>query len=266
MAWDAAAVYDVGQGGCNALIASDAPVLYFDFGGGCLWNAKTYPAALKQFCFCADPVVALSHWDRDHWAAAPRDTRVLSCPWIVPDQGVLPSTHLAFLISIVQANTPHKVHVWPTTLRDVTVGSVTIERAQGKGRNDSGLALIARGPTDNEQMLFPADAAYDHIPSAPGTFSSLVASHHGGRTGATFVPRSDKAKHGRLVYSYGDPNRYGHPKAAQVADHGRLWRQDLHTPALRKNLGHVHLYWDQNQPPATLRCNGTRCQLGCCQR
>jgi hypothetical protein len=56
----AAAVYDVGQGGCNAALSSGTPSLYFDFGGGVLANRNTFPMPLTTFCFRRQPPIILS--------------------------------------------------------------------------------------------------------------------------------------------------------------------------------------------------------------
>jgi hypothetical protein len=264
---DAAAVYDVGQGACTALIAGGTPLLYFDFGGGALWNTSTYPSQLQQFCFSTAPPVVLSHWDTDHWATAQRDARALLQPWIVPRQsGRLKPNQLSFLINLINACTPPRVHVWPSSLPSLSVGRVTIERGTGASANDSGLALIWDEDRGSGRMLFPADAAYDHLASANQAFTSLVASHHGGRTRSTFVPSPDGATHGRLAYSYGAGNCYGHPLPKDEADHAALWGAGKRTPALRSSLGHVHLYWRNSQPDAAPACGGAYCQLDCCQR
>src|SRR5579871_3626379 len=66
------AVYDVGQGNCNAILGGNHfthhPILYFDMGGGVLNNAHTYPNALGSLCGFMHPPVVLSHWDWDHWS------------------------------------------------------------------------------------------------------------------------------------------------------------------------------------------------------
>jgi hypothetical protein len=59
---DAAAVYDIGQGACNALIGGGRPTLYFDFGGGVRGNAPSFPPQLRKFCFSFAPPIVLSHW------------------------------------------------------------------------------------------------------------------------------------------------------------------------------------------------------------
>ncbi len=265
----AAAVYDVGQGACNALICRDRPVMYFDLGGGVAWNAHTYPSALTKLCFTSRPPIVLSHWDHDHWATAQRDPEALDQTWVVPRQGnMLLSSHLTFLAQLLRGN--GSVLVWPETLPKVTAGSITIERSTGNSRNDSGLAMTFRNrEQDQESMLFPADSCYDCLPVASAqAFTSLVASHHGGRTKSTFVPASDGAAHGRLVFSVGPGNTYKHPLASESQAHHAVWgnNRTLSTDNRIGPFGHVHLYWSQSGPAAVPGCSGNLCQLVPCQR
>jgi hypothetical protein len=262
---NAAAVYDVGQGACNALIRDSYPVMYFDLGGGVRGNARTYPRELREFCFGSEPPIVLSHWDQDHWASAQRDTEALDQTWVVPRQGnTLLSSHLTFLAQLLRGN--GSVLVWPEALPSVTAGSVTIERCTGSGRNNSGLAMTFRSREgEQDSMLFPADSRYDCIPlAATQAFTSLVASHHGGRTKSTFVPASDGAAHGRLVFSVGAGNTYKHPLASESQAHHAAWGnyRSLSTDNRIGSLGHVHLYWSQSGPAAVPLCHASpRCQL-----
>jgi hypothetical protein len=270
---EAAAVYDVGQGGCNALLAGGVPTLYFDLGGGVRGHARSFPRSLTTFCFDAAPPVVLSHWDDDHWSSAGRDPRAHAATWLAPRQKLL-VTHNAFVGKIGAAG--GTLLLWPANLRSHREGGLTVEHCTGstKGRNDSGLALVVEGRDEraDERMLFPADARYDFVPSAGLDFTHLVVAHHGGRTGSTFVPRSDRRTCGRLVYSYGLPNRH-HPFASVEADHAAIWAHDLRTATRGSSgLGHIHLYWDDLDPDADpccragAACGGGPCDLTCQQR
>ena len=267
---NAAAVYDVGQGACNALIRDSYPVMYFDLGGGVRGNARTYPPALHKFCFGSAPPIVLSHWDQDHWASAQRDTDALHQTWVVPRQGnTLLSSHVSFLAQLLRCGA--NVLVWPETLPSVSAGRITVERCTGTGRNNSGLALTFRNRKYSPgAMLFPADSRYDCIPlAATQAFTSLVASHHGGRTKSTFVPASDGAAHGRLVFSVGAGNTYKHPLASESQAHHAAWGnyRTLSTDNRIGPFGHVHLYWSQSGPATVPLCLATpRCQLLPCQR
>jgi hypothetical protein len=270
---EAAAVYDVGQGACNALLGGGAPTLYFDLGGSVRGHARSFPPRLRTFCFDNDPPIVLSHWDHDHWSSAGRDRRAHAARWLAPRQ-TLGVTHNAFVGKIHAAG--GALLLWPARLPRYTVRGVTLEQCTGaaKSRNDSGLALVVEGAGDRsaERMLFPADAAYDVIPSAALDFTHLVVAHHGGRTGSSFVPHSDGRACGRLVYSYGLPNRH-HPFASVVTAHAAVWANDLRTATRGPSgLGHVHLYWDDLDLDAdpTCRtgvpCGGGLCDLTCQQR
>jgi hypothetical protein len=260
---DAAAVYDVGQGAACALIATDHPVMYFDLGGGCLWNASTYPKGLNKFCFCVPQLVVLSHFDRDHWCSAIKDPDALDQTWIVPRQPLKP-TQLAFLVKLVRRAAA--VHVFPAGQGSLSGGRAELVPCAGQPMNDSGLALNFLGP-DESRMLFPADGAYDHVAGATAHVTSLTVTHHGGRSGSTFVPPPDGAAHGRLVYSYGPGNRYCHPLAKEEAEHTAMWGAHSLRTATRPGgaTGHVHLYWDDAAPDARTGCSST-CDLDVCQR
>ena len=133
-----------------------------------------------------------------------------------------------------------------------------------------GLALVFEGSADGQdaRMLFPGDAAYDNVSSAGGNFTSIAIPHHGGRTPTTQIPAPDGARSGRLVLSYGAGNTYWHPFPDVGHDHRKAgWKQRVHTARRDEHgLGHVHLYWSNNDPPATPPCGGKGCGLSCHQR
>ncbi len=266
----AAAVYDVGQGSSNAVLSGGFPVLYFDVGGGTTANTKTFPVPLRRFCVTRDPPVVLSHWDWDHWSSAYRDRRLLDCRWVVPrHNGQLGAVHTRLLGDL---HCRGRLFVWPNNLSSISGSNLLVEQCTGSpsNRNNSGLALVLEGEVDGQdaRMLFPGDAAYDNVPSASGDFTSVAIPHHGGRTPTTQVPASDGARPGRLVLSYGAGNAYWHPFPDVGRDHRKAgWKRRLHT-ALRDEfgLGHVHLYWSDNDPPAVPPCGANNCDLGCHQR
>jgi hypothetical protein len=277
---DAAAVYDVGQGGCNAILSGSTPSLYFDFGGGVLANRNTFPADLVAFCFTQRAPVLLSHWDWDHWSSANRDPEAYQQTWIVPRQDAngLGAVHRTFLARLRQNGT---VLVWPRSLSSLNRNEYEVVQCVGPAhsRNDSGLALVLNSlrTETRERMLFPGDCRYDHIPAArAGAFTSLVCPHHGGRTSGSFVPAPDGNSAGRLVYSYGLHNSHGHPFPAVRADHLNAgWHDARETPhrsppltpqPLPHRLGHVHLYWDSAALDQHPGCAGRSCQLTCHQR
>jgi hypothetical protein len=276
---DAVAVYDVGQGGCNAALAAGFVRLYFDIGGGVNANRETFPQALQGFCFSQAPPVVLSHWDWDHWSSANRDPRAQAQTWIVPRQGAakgLGPVHRTFLARLLQRG---RVLVWPQGLPSLRVGAYELLACTGRTRNDGGLALALRRTVDGtaRRMLLPGDCRYDHVPTAAdGQLTSLVAAHHGGRTKSTLIPQPDGCTEGRLVYSYGRYNQDRHPFDSVRNDHTTAhWYPALETaarsparttPGGGKTLGHVHLYWDTAAPDAHPACGGSACDLTCHQR
>jgi len=262
-----AAVYDVGQGSCAALLSDVGfPALYFDFGGAVKANTRTFPSALRRFCLSAGPPVVLSHWDYDHWSSALRNPRAQRLSWVVPrHDGKLPPTHVVFL---GQLQCYGRVLIWPSGVPSITENGVTIERCTGRpsSHNDSGLAMVVETPAG--RMLFPGDCRYDRVPSASHDFTSVVVPHHGGRTKSGFVPSSDGLPAGRLVYSYGVGNTWRHPFTVVEYAHDGTWRRRVRHTGLRdhRGLGHVHLYWDDAAPDAPPPCGGLRCDLTCHQR
>lgn len=70
----AVAVYDVGQGNCNAIVDQNSyPRIFFDYGWAPNFHAKSRPSLpLQLHCldFCVTAPVVLSHWDMDHWSYA----------------------------------------------------------------------------------------------------------------------------------------------------------------------------------------------------
>lgn len=278
---DHVVVYDVGQGSSNGFCAvSGEVVVYADFGGGVRQHSKTFPPNLKQFCFCKTrPPIILSHWDFDHWSSASRDTRALKSTWIAPRQQIGPAQRtLAYNIQHYGT-----LLLWPAKLKSITVGQITIEPCSGpkSSRNRSGLAAILSCPAGTEKpMLFPGDAAYLDVPSVQNNgqvqFVAATAPHHGADMGARFAPQCP-GPIGRVVYSYGQGNSYGHgrPNSRARQDHVNSGWHDAHVtgcvasqyeirqtedrPSKSKD-GHVLLCWKQKKSSPNLPCSGA-CQL-----
>jgi hypothetical protein len=242
---DAVGVYDVGQGNLNAAIVGDTPQTYFDFGGGCDANRDTFPRAFDGVCLHADPAIVLSHFHHDHWASVARFPEVLGLDWIVPRQGPTLGFSHAVLIGAIRRD--GRVLVWPNEHEKLGRGQIEVHRCTGTHRNDSGLAMVISGP-DGRRVLLPADARYRYISVCPPEVTSLVVAHHGGRTNAREdeIPRPDAEPSGRLVYSLGRPNTYGHALASPAAAHASVWGDANLVTANRGNgdVGNVHLYWE----------------------
>jgi hypothetical protein len=229
---DFVSVYHVGQGNLNALCDKrGVPLLYFDFGGGCLRNAGTYPVGLP-FCGNAKPVL-LSHWDFDHWFSATKFTFPPGTLWIAPDQTIGPRTkkfvhHLAVKqgVNLVR---------WPAATASHKAGVVSVTRCTGQSKNDSGLALWCDAYTGI--VLSPGDATFDYVPIPPAVRSplaGLVASHHGAAHLGAPVPKPTKG--GVLAFSFGSGNSFKHPTGSRHLYSSEGWKAQYDTP-----LGHVAL-------------------------
>lgn len=261
---DWVAVYDVGQGAANALLDQQAiPCMYFDLGGGVLEHSGTFPTAFNQLCTSRMPPVVLSHWDWDHWSSGGRFTASQSLTWLVPNQR-LGIVH-GVLASLILAN--GSLLVWPKSLAKITKGQLTIEKCTGSHRNDSGLAALISGPGGEAPILLPGDSRYTAIPSKDLVFRSVVAPHHGAKMRAAFTPASDSSATGRIVYSYGEPNRWSHPDPKTKDRYAKAgWEhasknskgRDRYTAHKRPQMGHIGLSWSGGASP-TPPCGGSLC-------
>lgn len=200
------AVYNVGQGNCNAVCnAEGRPLLYVDFGGGCFANAHTYKTPL-DFCFSESPGVILSHWDSDHWWSMKSSPDVLESPCLAPVQTVGPS-HVKQAAKLAQKG---NLYLWPSS-DTATKKSVALEAFRGTGKindkNNSGIIVVIH--IRNGSVLLPGDASYRHISRAFSGLTGLVASHHGAfRKG----DRPPATVDGVAGISCGKDNTYKHPR------------------------------------------------------
>ncbi len=267
------AVYDVGQGNCNA-ICDRTPLVYFDFGGGVLGNTHTFPAAQARWCLAHSPPVVLSHWDWDHWSSATlRFQAALRLTWIVPRQQPLGAVHKTFAHSV---STTGRLLVWPSTLPTLTSGQLTVLRCTGRGRNHSGLAMSV---TDTSapafSMLLTGDARYTAIPgvNAMKNLTAVIVPHHGADMRSRVVPScAVGCPNPRAAYSFGRGNGFSHPRVVTQQSHDRAgWRHagisgppDLARETANRSiqgLGHVALHWHP-APPPPLPCRGGGCPGG----
>jgi hypothetical protein len=220
---DAAAVYDVGQGNCNAILdVQHRPTLYFDFGGGVMRNTPTYPPGQRHFCFSQSPALVLSHWDWDHWSSALRSPAASIYPaaaaatWIVPRQwlGAVHRTLLAGLASAL---------IWPSGLTRISKGSVAVHKCNGPGRNHSGLVMVFEPSwAVGNGVLLTGDCDYSYLPPAIDirrNYDVIVVPHHGGRMRKAATPPPVAASYQRLCLSYGKGNTFRHPFAATITNH-----------------------------------------------
>jgi hypothetical protein len=211
-------VLDIGQGNATALSDENGEIaMYFDFGGGVLANARTFPKKHAGFCLSPSIPIVLSHWDWDHWSSGLRNAGSLNCKWIVPRQP-LGATHKKFAAQLASRG---NLLIWPSGHPVITRGQIRTIACSGADQNNSGLAMIVSTPRDSKQQrytLLPGDADYRFIHGgAFGNIHGLIASHHGARVGSkAAAPPMSK---GCLVYSYGHGNSFGHPRLHAELDY-----------------------------------------------
>ena len=107
------AIFDVGQGNCNAIVGAGGRVLaYFDYGYSTTGTRQ--PTPKFKPCFCDKPIIVLSHWDLDHinLARHPQGKEGLTMNWLVPDQD-----HSDFATKVQRwiKQAGGRLMVWPQT-------------------------------------------------------------------------------------------------------------------------------------------------------
>ncbi len=264
---DGVAIYDVGQGSCNALLDHGTPILYFDFGGSAIGNWRSFPLHLQNFCFTSNPPIVLSHWDWDHWLSALRDLRALHATWILPIQSQarsLGAVHARFL-AMLRRNGARILWCDQTTPSLSTTGfEIHFCLGPVTNRNESGLALtIGHIPI---RVLLPADASPGNAIRCGCNVENLVVPHHGGRTDLSALPAPANIESSHLIYSYGVGNIFLHPLTDMSRQVRKTWKKHLHT-ALRDRTGFGHVGIDlsgryKGKPPPPC---GRACQLGITQ-
>ncbi len=218
------------SGSCDDPSSSEAdcrcglPLCYFDLGCGVYRNAPTRPKNL-QFCNSNDPPVILSHWDADHWAGAQKDRRFLQSSWVAPRQSIGPS-HTKFANKILRSG--GSLLIVDGSMVPVTWNGrredVTLLRAGGRGRNDSGLIMQIRNRCEDKDWLLTGDADYKYIPNLPTYAAAITVPHHGASKCGVPPPIPSSQCASRLLYSFGPGNKHGrngvsHPRSAAVAAH-----------------------------------------------
>ncbi|AWH86791.1 hypothetical protein HYN59_17475 [Flavobacterium album] len=201
-------IYNVGQGNCNALVSGDnIPLLYFDVGGGCNANKKTFPFGFK-LCFSNQPKVILSHWDLDHICLAfdINNSDLLNTEWLVPKQR-LSNTAIKLATALLRNG---NLLCWNNSDNFIDFSNHRIVRCSGNinNKNNSGLALFVHYG-NNEYVLLSGDAKFLKIPYHPSkTIIGITASHHGANGSVDGVPYASKPS--MLAYSFGLDNTHKH--------------------------------------------------------
>lgn len=290
------AVYDVGQGNANGLLAADSlPTLYYDLGAGVYRNLHTTPTNLV-FCFTEQPPIVLSHWDADHWAGT-YATQVggaypaLARSWVAPYQIVGP-VHVAFAYDVICNGGSFFTYCAPpgiSATANLADGKrLTFSLGSGTDRNGSGIVLAVEHSThpSPRSWLLTGDCDYryfmPHLTAIPPV--AMVAPHHGATlSSTTVVPQPHPAaKYKRLIYSFGAGNAHGstnvrHPTQQGVTahdaagwDHGVWFLNTPGTPfpgadvlATSEHLpgtgrGGALVGWDTAPAPVAAPCGG-RC-------
>lgn len=238
------AVYDVGQGACQAVLDEGlVPSLYVDFGGGVLGNASTFPHGHRGFCFTKHPALILSHWDWDHWSSAYRFPTALHATWIAPPVPDKPIQR-AFATDLLLHD---NLRIWTTSMAGrLRVGPITIERCTGRTANDSGLSVTVHASDHpRAKCLLPGDASYRFIPTVSHgrRFDAISITHHGGRLHSSVIPTPKGAA--KTACSVGAGNSYSHPFLDTLDAHARAgWPLPATTGTAAPRPSHVLLPWD----------------------
>jgi len=256
------AVYDVGQGSCQALIDKKLhiPLIYVDFGGGVKGNSKTFPEALRGFCLTYEPPVVLTHWDYDHWSSALRFPRALNTEWFAPMPPGMPIQR-AFAAEL---HIRHNLYLWPEGSVPLIRGkNVLLERCTGTGTNDSGIAATFYATKlRRRNCLIPGDADYRYIPSviAKERFNSLCLTHHGGRLHSKYYPIPKRGA--TSANSSGPRNSYKHPLFNSLTKHfDSGWGAPAQTGFSGQRPCHVLLPWGKQSLLFQGGCHGGECSV-----
>lgn len=257
------AIYDVGQGTCQALVdkVANIPMLYVDLGGGVLWNRETFPQALRGFCFTASPAVILSHWDWDHWSSAPLFPKALNAQWLAPPVPGKPIQQ-AFAAELSSRG---RLTIWKSSWpNELKAGSVRIEKCTGTSENDRGLAVTFYSRRRaGRNMLLPGDADYQYVPSvATDKFNALCMTHHGGKLHSSTYPMR-KRTGSVAINSSGPRNTYRHPLLPTLTTHADAgWPFPAQTGFSGQRPCHVLVPWGQQSHFFHGGCHGNdKCSI-----
>jgi hypothetical protein len=237
----AVAIYNVGQGNCNALIdKNEVPHVFFDLGEAGLKSTFASKKFRLNPSLKMNPPVILSHWDYDHWAIAKRIPNTKKLLWIAPDQGALRIRSADFAKGLIRDK---KLKIIRTPgVKFVAPGIFILKLALPGKFNNSGLVTLVELGAKNhpKRVLLPGDASYARIISAQNSWGAglagLNASHHGGiqKPAGIFVSPDRKGRF--YAVSVGKHKRYKHPSASHLKGLSRRqWGNNLNTH-IEKNL------------------------------
>jgi sugar lactone lactonase YvrE len=252
-------VLDVGQGNCNIVFNSDGkPVVYYDMGGGTLYNSFTFPDPWPVYCYEQTTRFILSHWDEDHdlilghyfFGNTLNNVEVLA-PHQRPPADADSKTVKTWRARIKKSDSAvglgdtiggkATLYFWPDQNPAVplVVGSATsnqfrVIKVNGKDTNNHALALRIENPNvANEYILLTGDAMYEGASFAHGASGNcvgLVASHHGAKVKPADlgnIPRPKPGGRHLIAYSFGWGNVFAHPfDGGTEAYYSRGWLDD----------------------------------------
>ena len=212
-------ILDAGQAHCAEIYDRSTPgeVLgYFDVGKPISFLAATWPAPAPVLHVPKQGFVFISHWDYDHYSMALAFAPSLqNLSWIAPIP-VSPGPTVAALIKKLGAS------IALTNSPQISPGA-GLELHKGLGplsdRNKSGYVLRASLPCGD--VLLSGDVDYQFIlPAVKNELKGVLAPHHGANlVGAPPLPAGGV---GEVVFSFGDPNKYGHPHPSAIASYAGL--------------------------------------------
>lgn len=237
--------YDVGQGAAHAaLSAHHRPSVYIDFGGGVTGNTHTFPKEFKGFCFSANPLIILTHWDWDHWSSAIRQPDALHMTWLTPQLTKPLPIQRAFA---EQLGALGNLWEWPAITNAPFNGkTLSIEKCTGRTSNDSGLAVILRREGTRKKFLIPGDASYGFIPAVKAgcRFDGLSMTHHGGVLHHKVYPTPKRGA--AAILSVGAANSHKHPRLDTIDFHLRnAWKLPLATGFSGQRPSHAYVAWGE---------------------
>lgn len=212
-------ILDAGQAHCAEIYDRSRPdtVLgYFDVGRPISFLTATWPTPAPVLNIPKKGFVFISHWDYDHYSMALAFAPGLqNLNWIAPIP-VSPGPTVAALIKKLGAS------IALINLAQFVPGP-GLELHKGLGppsdRNNSGYVLrvsLACG-----DVLLSGDVDYQFIsPAAKSELKGVLAPHHGANLVGAPPPAAGGA--GQVVFSFGDPNKYGHPHPTSIASYAGL--------------------------------------------
>ena len=255
-------IYDVGQGDAMCVLDSKKrPVLQIDY-GGVQDHPFTYPnAAETQMPLSGIKTLMLSHWDKDHWWTADKNSLAASKKWLVPRQVTSPAAvdyalKVKDIQCIPEAMVGQAIAFTCDNGDQVIFEKIARMPSSGKSCEDcnkTGVAFTVLQAESKQVILLPGDAHFRKVPHYTGLrlagnrLRGIVAFHHG--SGADWINAdaawpsnwTQFANSVDIAFSYGEHNSYDHPDINHYLNLGIPWNV-IQTPAVRANyLPHVDI-------------------------